>query len=79
MNDFFIFEWFYAAITAAVSTEILLHGQYRGEINNVKGVGQIDYQSEYTRRATVPAGGRPLQFYSFLADFSQVPLRKFRV
>ena len=24
-------------------------------------------------------GGRPLQFYSFLADFSQVPLRKFRV
>jgi len=48
MNDFFIFEWFYAAIMAAVSTEILLHGHYRGEINNVRGVGQIDFQSEYT-------------------------------
>jgi len=37
MNDFFILEWFYAAIIAAVSTEILLHGHYRGKINNVNG------------------------------------------
>jgi len=37
MNDFFIVEWFYAAIMAAVITEILLQGHYRGEINNVKG------------------------------------------
>jgi hypothetical protein len=37
-------EKFYAAYMAAVSTEILPQGHYRGEINNVKGAGQIYLQ-----------------------------------
>jgi len=62
MNDFFIFEWFYSAIMAAVSTEILLHGHYRGEINNVNGCWS-DWPSNLNAlKAAVPKGGRPWKF-----------------
>jgi len=59
MNDFFIVEWFYAAIMAAVSTEILLHGHYRGEINDVNGCWSDCNSNLNTLKAAVSKGGRP--------------------
>jgi len=59
MNDFFILEWFYAAFMAAVSTEILLHGHYRGEINNVNGCWSSRTSGVNTLKAAIPKGGRP--------------------
>ena len=57
---------------AAVSTEILLHGHYQGEINNVNGCWSDWPSNLKTLKAAVPKGGRPWQFYFHIGNFARI-------